>query len=707
MENITISDIAKKAKVSIATVSNVLNKKGNVKIATIRKVEDAARQLGYVRNEIAQAMKKGDLNTILFLIPVLSSTVSPLIIDLLHDLKFNGMDLKVIEIDNLGEIANLTNFLRQGQYKAAICLASIKDKEIYDAIPPNKIITIGSSQGVYNHIELGLENFFQNITNVDEFTIIPDKRDFSIYEMIMNNFSDKKTVFNVVDLDDNDIPESFFSLDFKKFIVFSPDVIEKILSFYEDSDTNPPQFVLISCKTGYQIYDSLKIKKFYFSSNELTLKIIKLIKSLYYQTSRSKVLKEKVNIYLTDQKVLKPINSQQTIKLLLLKNPFSKALKRLAFKFTKETNINIEISDLSFNELNKLIIENKAKEYDMVKLDVSYFPWLGPDLFLDLASIPEIISLSNQMKGWNRYCYVNEQLLGLPADPSIQMMLYRKDVFENPVIQKAYSERFGQPLLPPEKYDDLAKYSEFYQTMNIPEKSIPFPLSINEGNGILLSSEFLPYFYSLGGKIKYLNSVFEISPSAFVETLNYYKKIRNHSKLENEGWWNSEIENFNNNLTTMIICYTNHLNQISEIDYGYCPIPGRHPAFGGGVLGITRESKKLKENILFFQWLYQYRIQEQLASLGVCVPRTHLFDERNNYRKYPFLSYSSKNFTLGERLQDLDNRYVINTIEIEKIIGTEINLGLKNGNSDYDILVKIHNQLNLNKKKIIRKILRK
>lgn len=44
----TIKDIAKKAGVAQGTVSNVLNGKGNVSSDKIRRVMEAARQLGYV-----------------------------------------------------------------------------------------------------------------------------------------------------------------------------------------------------------------------------------------------------------------------------------------------------------------------------------------------------------------------------------------------------------------------------------------------------------------------------------------------------------------------------------------------------------------------------------------------------------------------------------------------------------------------------------
>ncbi|MCB5951075.1 extracellular solute-binding protein [Enterococcus sp. BWT-B8] len=699
MENITISDIAAAAKVSIGTVSNVLSKKGNVKIETIRKVEEAAKLLGYVRNENAQVMKKKISNTILLIVPLLNSALGPLIIDLLHDLKFNGMELKIIEVESYSDIQDLLNLLKQGQYKAAVCLASIKDKSLINAIPVTKLITIGSPDNEKNTIEMNMDSFFKITSNIKEYTIISDKNDFSIYEIVM---AKKQEQLNVVNLEEKDIPESFASLKHRKFIVFSKDIIEKLLTFYEGYTGEIPQFILISCNTGYHFYDFLKITKYYFSSNELALKIIKLIQALPTNPKKFKIQKERINIYPTATHEFGKLEKKRKIRLLLLKNPFSKALKQLATKFTKETNIEIEITDLPFTKLNELIIEKKVEDYDMIKLDVSYFPWLGPNLFLDLANIPEIKELADNMKNWRNYCYVDQQLLSLPADPSIQMMLYRKDVFENPIIQKAYSEIYNQMLLPPTSYSELADYSEFYQSVNIPEKSIPYPLSINKGDGILLASEFLPYFYSLGGEIKLVDGVFEVTSEAFVQTLDAYKRIRQNAKIQNEAWWDTEIENFNNRKTSIIICYTNHLNQIIGNDYDYCPVPGQAPAFGGGVLGITKGSKKLIECTLFFQWLYQYRIQEQLASLGVCIPRTHLFDERNNYRKYPFLSYSSKNFSMGKRLQYIEQNYVLNTIEIERIIGNEVNLGIEMDSSNLDILIKIHNQLNSNKSHLLR-----
>ena len=54
----TIKDIALAAGVSHATVSNVLNKKGNVSSEKIRLVEEAAKALGYRIDEQASLLRK-------------------------------------------------------------------------------------------------------------------------------------------------------------------------------------------------------------------------------------------------------------------------------------------------------------------------------------------------------------------------------------------------------------------------------------------------------------------------------------------------------------------------------------------------------------------------------------------------------------------------------------------------------------------------
>jgi len=61
---VSVKDVAKRAEVSVGTVSNVLNRPERVAPATRQRVLDAVSELGFVRNEAARALRAGRSRTI-------------------------------------------------------------------------------------------------------------------------------------------------------------------------------------------------------------------------------------------------------------------------------------------------------------------------------------------------------------------------------------------------------------------------------------------------------------------------------------------------------------------------------------------------------------------------------------------------------------------------------------------------------------------
>lgn len=78
---VTISDVAKKAGVSIATVSNVINQNGKVKKNTEQLVLNAIDELGYIPNQIAKGLKTSQTNIIGIMAEDINSGFSSGIID--------------------------------------------------------------------------------------------------------------------------------------------------------------------------------------------------------------------------------------------------------------------------------------------------------------------------------------------------------------------------------------------------------------------------------------------------------------------------------------------------------------------------------------------------------------------------------------------------------------------------------------------------
>jgi len=74
---VTIRDVAKAAGVSTATVSRILNNKGEASPETIERVRKIAEEMNYKPNTLAKSLSKGNTNLIALLIPSLENPFFP------------------------------------------------------------------------------------------------------------------------------------------------------------------------------------------------------------------------------------------------------------------------------------------------------------------------------------------------------------------------------------------------------------------------------------------------------------------------------------------------------------------------------------------------------------------------------------------------------------------------------------------------------
>ncbi len=82
----TILDVAKRAGVSVGTVSNVLNDRGNVSPARRARVAQAMAALGYVPNRVAQTLRGGDSHVIGLCTPITASAYFAALLEMFEDL---------------------------------------------------------------------------------------------------------------------------------------------------------------------------------------------------------------------------------------------------------------------------------------------------------------------------------------------------------------------------------------------------------------------------------------------------------------------------------------------------------------------------------------------------------------------------------------------------------------------------------------------
>jgi LacI family transcriptional regulator len=86
---ITIKDIAKKANVSVATVSYALNNKKGIGETKKQEILDIAKKMGYVPNSVARSLQARTTNIVGLIIPDFISFQSELVIKLEHHARLN------------------------------------------------------------------------------------------------------------------------------------------------------------------------------------------------------------------------------------------------------------------------------------------------------------------------------------------------------------------------------------------------------------------------------------------------------------------------------------------------------------------------------------------------------------------------------------------------------------------------------------------
>ena len=112
---LTLRDVAEAAGFSEMTVSRALRGSGEVSQATLRKVEETARRLGYVPNRIAGALASNRVNLVAVIIPSLSNMVFPEVM--------TGIT-EVLNETSLQPVVGVTNYLPEREERVVFEMLS-------------------------------------------------------------------------------------------------------------------------------------------------------------------------------------------------------------------------------------------------------------------------------------------------------------------------------------------------------------------------------------------------------------------------------------------------------------------------------------------------------------------------------------------------------------------------------------------------------
>ena len=304
-------------------------------------------------------------------------------------------------------------------------------------------------------------------------------------------------------------------------------------------------------------------------------------------------------------------NQVKPLQLLMVDNRQVDLFSGLIPHFTNHTGIHTEI--LRVKE-QALLAQLKAPDQkaDVVMFDL---PWL-----YSLANSGILADISPFMQDFDENIYLHNCLdyygkfrgayYGLPYTYAPQLLFYRRDLFDNPMLQKQYFSLYREELRPPKTWSEFNRIALFFDK----DKNSASPVHY----GTLLPTAYkeclLPEVYmrmrAYGGEV--YNNRFQVNfgTSQTVKALSSLAALYDQSKRFCRGVTDRDAaEAFLRGETAMQITYPSYLSDAADIHggleigiTGYAPIPGKCPILGGWSLGVLESSRQKEAAFTFIKW---------------------------------------------------------------------------------------------------------
>ncbi len=673
----TIDDIAKAAGVSHGTVSNVLNRTGKVSTEKIRLVEEAAHKLGYIPNVQASLLRQGEPTIIAIILPSLQE---------LTCVHFYSAIQAAFHLDNYQIQLYVTNDiesheemilerLRSSGIKAVVTISTLSKHccELYSSFPCTVLFIERKPQNMLPQFRfLGFDltattsvlwkkiqsNHWQHVAL---FTPPATNRFYNSIAYRLLAFAKDNQI-----LLDHFTSDSALSLPKAFDLVQSGTEYDAIICFGTVRTASVTSALSLSNQTRQPVLVSLESSSAFFNSaSQLCgLDYYHLgYLSAHFLTDlcknrnvpRKDIILSPNGFLFSDFEYTRTAN--ENISMLMLDNPSTNALKRLLPIFEKQSGIHIDIVSLPYDDLSKEIKKlDQNSGFDLIRMDVAEFDKTCTSRLLPLqdAGISADILPSSLFEGsFKRYVFIDHVPYALPFDPSVQIFLFRSDLFDDALLKRSFYEKYKTNLEVPQTVKEYLRIARFFTLAFNPDSPTKFGATLTCGSAATAASDFLPYYLSSDSlQQKGRNHLFDIN--RMVSALTDYKELANYS-CQNQ-WWRESLQQFAEGTAATTVIYSNyasgvinskHSNVVGKV--GSAIPPGMNPLLGGGVIGISKYSRHIEACRKFFLWYYSRDIVSLFVRLGGTSPLINTELDCENLSLYPWLTTASESFQKGVR----------------------------------------------------------
>lgn len=674
----TINDIAKAAGVSHGTVSNVLNKTGKVSTEKIKLVEDAIKRLGYVPNVQAKKLRQGDADSFAVILPSLKEEkYLSLFTAIQLNLSMSDHDLFVYQTEDIAaEEEGIIDSLRVSGLAAIIVVSCLDEKclEKYRRLPAQIIYIERRPQQLQpNECFLAFDPDQISREMISHCTarhwrsllyfgaeIHSDSTDLLLNRLkkasqaadirIRTVAADYKLALNQA------FEVAQQSEGYDAILTQSSVCTHALNTAFQilHIEQHPPVLAVGDSSSGI----SAAAKTYQLDYGSLGLRVVKMLRNLLNGSEispREDLLSPKG--FPWQLPIIEKMSGEE-ITMLTLDNPSTKALRCLLPEFEHYSGVRVKLIAIPYDDLHaQLDLIGPHFTYDLIRLDVAKFDNYGRRIFLpfeEIPLLPDELSPRLIKSGYDNYSLLNGRRYALPLDPSVQIFLYRSDLFSDATIRRAYYERFHESLTIPKTFEQYLHIAEFFTRQYNPNSPTMYGATMTCGSASVIASDFLPYYLSKADHPQIKKGQIQLDCPEMVAAIRQYQQMENYASKQQ--WWSDSIQQFARGTVATTVIYSNYAATLIDSanskvvgKVGAAVIPGQKPLLGGGIVGISRYSHKVAACKQFFNWYYSADVAALLVRLGGTSPIVDAYEDFQNYSTFPWMNTSKESFGLGQR----------------------------------------------------------
>ena len=677
-----IKDVAKLAKVSPATVSNVINKTANVRPKTMNRVLAAIETLKFSPNHYAKNLRIDKSNLFAIIVCELDKTTQRIIEGITDTCEKKGYscNLYITHHNRSKEIKYLQDiqstgvagiFLQTCDNTINENISAIINKDIPIIFIDNYIKNMLNLSIIFSNtslIEDALLNYIEenpNILSNSDSTLFISANDrysndtdakIGVERVLKNNYT-----HYVVPATEE---ESFYMLvkyfagkeTFPKLII-SPresitSAIIRLIEFYNiDVD-------LIYLTSENEIPSPHRIALSRRSYNLGVMAVETIFKYIKSSLQFDKTLTIIGNKKKYNEILPKYPTNQTKLHLILYDGPTASAIIPATKAFTKIYNVDIQYDLLHYDELyNKIneIKRNQDNSIDILMIDLPWFKIFNNNDFL----FPLNEFINNDYDDWltnyseeikKVYFYTGSTIYSVPILANMQFLFYRKDLFESDEIKRDFFNIYGIELNVPQSWREFALVAKFFTKKYNPNSPVIYGTDIQGMDPISIADEFFPRQWAYEGKMISSRKIPILNSLANQRALQNLKEIYEYTnKNKTDHSWKVNFTRMINNEIAMSFNFSTHIGFESTFKYmtdfsniAVTQAPGKCSMLGGYNLGINAFSQNKELAYLFIKWLTSGERALNNTIMGCCIPHNIVFEDDKCLRMYPWLQEMKK-----------------------------------------------------------------